>query len=446
MDHPPWPLFALAGAAALALGTCYVAFGPSTASKRPRRPHDPPGLSNSGQSCFVNAILQALASCGTFIQWLETRIQDHCPQDQSVREQLGHTLAILNNRGQIGRVQVWSAEPLMTAIRMHGWVIDTQEQDAHEMLHILLTSLEEELLRLEMARTNTAGIGDIVEATLPESNPVSQPDFQPGHRRRSSGVFLKSGEEITLPHVEGQTNTLKRRKTSTPFNGTLTNKVTFTDGRSKSPVSSLGFNNITLCLPKSGHILNGVVSLETLLQMYISRETVEGATSQSGHKTNPALAKQLAFGKLPPCLCLHIQRTAFSANTPSKRWEHVAFPELLDMKRYVYLSQMKKDQALKKSVSNQEVMSLLSDMSSSSSPSDLYLLRSVVVHLGQVSSGHYVTYRRGPLNTPSGSKWFCISDASVEPVPLSTVLKANAFMLFYEKLQPTAITPTTYFC
>lgn len=323
--------------------------------------------------------------------------------------------------------------------RKHGWVIDTQEQDAHEMLHILLTSLEEELQRLEMARSQTTGIGDIVDA---ETEPRGEPETQsPGHRRRSSGVFLKSGEEIALPHVEGQTNTLKRRKTCTPFNGTLTNKVTFSDGRSKSPVSSLGFNNITLCLPKSGNIFSGVVSLETLLQMYISRETVEGVTSQTGRKTNPDLAKQLAFGKLPPCLCLHIQRTAFSGSGPVKRWEHVSFPELLDMKRYVYLSQMKKDQALKKSVSNQEVLSYLTDASSSSSPSDLYLLRSVVVHLGPVNSGHYVTYRRGPLNTPSSAKWFCASDLLVEEVPLSTVLKADAFMLFYEKLQPTATSP-----
>ena len=31
------------------------------------------------------------------------------------------------------------------SLREHGWVINTDEQDAHEMLHVLMTTLEEEI-------------------------------------------------------------------------------------------------------------------------------------------------------------------------------------------------------------------------------------------------------------------------------------------------------------
>ena len=34
--------------------------------------------------------------------------------------------------------------PIVLICRSHGWRIDTDEQDAHEMLNVLLTSLEEE--------------------------------------------------------------------------------------------------------------------------------------------------------------------------------------------------------------------------------------------------------------------------------------------------------------
>eukprot|EP00095_Tigriopus_kingsejongensis_P012456 maker-scaffold6759_size3621-snap-gene-0.1 protein:Tk12456 transcript:maker-scaffold6759_size3621-snap-gene-0.1-mRNA-1 annotation:"ubiquitin carboxyl-terminal hydrolase 30-like" len=430
MERPPMQLVALG--AALALGL-YVAFGPSGRRVK-RQKHAPPGLANSGHACFVNASLQALASCPSFMSWLAERVQDHPPDEDSVREQLWQLIQILNNRSGVTDLVCWNADGLMAAIRRHGWYIDGQEQDAHEMLHILLTSLEEELQRSERAQGGTGGIGDILNQEE-SAEPVpegSQTSPSPGHRRRSSGVFMKSGQEITRPNVEGQTNTLKRRKTATPFSGTLTNKVTFTDGRAKSPISALTFNNITLSLPQTSSGFFGgsaSVSLETLLQMYISRETVENVIEPAPGAQPSDLAKQMAFGKLPPCLCLHIQRTAYSSQGPTKRADHVTFPEVLDMSRYVYLSQMKKDLALRQSATSVEVLSYLNPK-----VSDLYQLCSVLVHLGPVHSGHYVTYRRGPLGSRMARRWFYTSDSTVEEVPSTTVFKAHVFMLFYERI------------
>ena len=49
--------------------------------------------------------------------------------------------------------------------------------------------------------------------------------------------------------------------------------------------------------------------------------------------------KQLSFGKLPECLCFHIQRTGFSGGQAYKRHDYVEFPQQLNMERFTHASQ-----------------------------------------------------------------------------------------------------------
>lgn len=65
-----------------------------------------------------------------------------------------------------------------------------------------------------------------------------------------------------------------------------------------------------------------------------------------------------------------------------------------------------------------------------------YKLTSVIVHLGGISTGHFIAYRRAP--SINGQRfpdnWLYTSDTVVKKVPLSEVLAADAYMLFYEKI------------
>jgi len=54
-----------------------------------------------------------------------------------------------------------------------------------------------------------------------------------------------------------------------------------------------------------------------------------------------------------------------------------------------------------------------------------YDLLSVVVHIGKLNSGHYISYSR------VGHQWFMFDDHKVTLVPESQVLGAEAFLLFY---------------
>ena len=73
-----------------------------------------------------------------------------------------------------------------------------------------------------------------------------------------------------------------------------------------------------------GHFFNKQILLQ---------ESVEGADSRNN------LIKQLSFGKLPECLCFHIQRTGFSGGQVYKRHDYVEFPLELNMERFTHASQ-----------------------------------------------------------------------------------------------------------
>uniref|UniRef100_A0A0K0CZP2 ubiquitinyl hydrolase 1 n=1 Tax=Angiostrongylus cantonensis TaxID=6313 RepID=A0A0K0CZP2_ANGCA len=62
-----------------------------------------------------------------------------------------------------------------------------------------------------------------------------------------------------------------------------------------------------------------------------------------------------------------------------------------------------------------------------------YQLRAVSEHRGVPQSGHFVTYRRGISNPQT---WYLTNDAKVQRVPYLQVVKAQAYMLYYERIRP----------
>jgi len=255
-----------------------------------------------------------------------------------------------------------------------------------------------------------------------ETSPSVHSRF-PKRKRCNSGVYSKSGEELPSSVVSN----LSKPKCQTPFTGLLTSKLSFTNGKSVSPVHYTAFNNITLNLPGGGL---GTVTLDTLLQMFVSQERVENCEgSEQGGEDN--FMKQLTFGKLPDCLCFHIQRTGFAGGQPYKRHDYVEFPVLLNMDRFTHTSQLTKSRSINMMMSNSGPNSLPSQHTFHQQ--SLYQLRSVVVHTGGIHSGHYITYRKGPLGTKNSSRWYYTSDSLIKQVPFSEVCRAPAYMIFYER-------------
>lgn len=74
-----------------------------------------------------------------------------------------------------------------------------------------------------------------------------------------------------------------------------------------------------------------------------------------------------------------------------------------------------------------------------SSTEYLFQLVAVLVHHGDMHSGHFVTYRRSPSSprssSPFSSQWLWVSDDSVRKASLHEVLSSSAYMLFYERVR-----------
>ena len=59
----------------------------------------------------------------------------------------------------------------------------------------------------------------------------------------------------------------------------------------------------------------------------------------------------------------------------------------------------------------------------------LYRLQSVIVHIGEVNKGHFITYRRDT----KADDWVLSSDECTKFVSKQSVLLSNAYLLFYER-------------
>lgn len=62
----------------------------------------------------------------------------------------------------------------------------------------------------------------------------------------------------------------------------------------------------------------------------------------------------------------------------------------------------------------------------------IYELYGIVVHGGNLGSGHYTAYVKKKIDENT-NKWFFFSDTFVRPATEEEVLQSEAYILFYEK-------------
>lgn len=231
-----------------------------------------------------------------------------------------------------------------------------------------------------------------------------------------------------------------------PFRGGLSSQLVCGGCGYKSVVRYDKFDSITLNLPEQR---NPGLSLGHLLSEFVAPETLHGVKCEQCNEVT-SHTKSLTFGKLPPCLCIHVSRTTWSPHGHAfKRQDFVHFPETLSMAPYSFVQP-----GLSSNAGTPLWGSTLSLYSSSLPtnpdtpmgsmmgiqnfglgncmfPRNLYRLLAVVVHSGEANTGHFITFRRGALR--NSHRWFYTSDTIVKEVPIEDVLSSSAYLLFYDR-------------
>ncbi|KFO95824.1 Ubiquitin carboxyl-terminal hydrolase 30, partial [Calypte anna] len=454
----------IGGVAAAVAAGMYVLWGPMTERKRRRRGLVP-GLLNLGNTCFMNSLLQGLSSCPSFIKWLEEftaqyRTEQPQPSEhQYLSVTLLHLLRALSCQEAAEDDDVLDASCLLEVLRMYRWQISSfEEQDAHELFHVLTSSLEDERDR----QPRVTHLFDV--------HSLEQPEI-----KQKQIICRTRG---SLPPVSSHW------KAQHPFHGRLTSNMVCKHCEHQSPVRYDTFDSLSLSIPAA--VWGRPMTLDHCLHHFISSESVkdvvcdnctkiqaEGTLNgQSIENQRTTFVKQLKLGKKeflsgegdqalewaaqgssgfsvsgdlskePGCgtECHGLGTTGgvdqgldlMGSEVPSNPAN-----SMIAARQGVFCS--------KREISAQRAgrgccMCVLTPLSlSSSSPVYLYRLMAVVVHHGDMHSGHFVTYRRSPASPksplPVSSQWLWVSDDTVRRASLQEVLSSSAYLLFYERVQ-----------
>lgn len=459
-----------AGLTAAVVVGAFVLWGPGGAPKVRKRRGQIAGLQNMGRTCFLNTLLQALAACPTFIEWLKRYAKAN--SHNSMITTLYTVIEVVNGTHESARGTPVCPLGVLQSLRAAGWVVPADQQDAHELLHVLLTCIEEEtaaMARKPGCLSDALGLGG-GRAWSALASPASPPAAPATPSLLTRPASAAPGDEPDLADPEPNPGPLVRKGVSRsfcqlssvgrrwacpaparpapspPFRGTLASRLHCTVCSTKSPIRYDKFDSVSLSLDSAGAGFSGTYSLAGLLRAFTAPEMVNGvecakcsASSPAAPAPTPAHTKHIrtvSFGKLPPCLCMQVSRVQWAGGRLSKRAEHVAFPETLSMAPYATLHQPKNE--LMSLVGEGRLRSGLSVWNARGGGAGArggdaapYTLVAVVVHVGGARSGHFATYRRG--NGFEAKRWWYTSDTLVHEVSLQEVLRCSAYMLFYER-------------
>ncbi|XP_017242591.1 ubiquitin carboxyl-terminal hydrolase 27 isoform X2 [Daucus carota subsp. sativus] len=311
-----------------------------------------PGLQNLGNNCFLNVILQALASCSGFRGFVRKRVAEHQGFSAEELEEIMPLAVSLDSLLEDmctpqHEIKVLSPLKVMMAINYYNQHFNlTNQQDAEEAFLHILSSLREELVELYVY-----DYGSLADAVCLVDNRIL------GLESRATQIELQRWKEYSLG----------------PFDGILRSILTC---HSCSNQISLDFHYFhSLHLPvMAGSSVEGCLkhffAAEKLDDYFCSRcwhiaavkylsitnkykkDTVEVGNCSNQDSCDcrnlsmlralpwsnsySRTLKQLNVARSPEILCLHLQRVSPNMFGELFKFQgHISFPLTLNMSRFM---------------------------------------------------------------------------------------------------------------
>jgi len=355
-------------------------------SKKTRQIKGVTGLKNLGNTCYLNTIVQVLASLKCFRQAL---MEVECAMQSPI---LSDTDA--------------SKSPPRAARRKRN-------------VNSLTKSLQKLVQELNAGTKRTVEPSYFVQAVheqMPSFNGHLQQDVQE--------FFCQLLYKLNVEKTHGCSEEILNCVVNRMFTGAWQSEVTCNQCGNANQ-NREQFNTLPLEFPNKYHKSQSLlkpVTLDYLLHFYTQSEPLgrvyncencrtrvgpNGRTRRQSVRTEAA--KRITVLESPKCLFIHLKRARYShINGQEKINCHVDFPEKLNLGPYMTKEKDKEN--------NPE-----------------YVLRAVVVHHGKYfSSGHYTTYVwNDSENRKNTSGWVQYNDSEVTGSRLLDVMQSQAYMLLY---------------
>ena len=339
----------------------------------------PPGYENLGNTCFLNAVMQALSNSELLVAAVDR--SQHCeyctalPEDTCVLckvESHIKQVAVSTTRTIAPRGIVDSL-PFISTTLLHG-----QMEDAHEFLRNLVSGMQMSLAR---------DLHDNVDEGYP---------FSLFRGSLHSQVFCTRCAQVTVK---------------------------------ADPIEDLELE-VSRCS-----------TLETALDDFCQVEVLSGANAFSCETCGQLTTahRRMQVHRVPAILSIQLKRFAVTNNgqgRPSKITHFVEYPQVLQLSPERHLtSDSSTSTSSNKSSSSSSSSSSTSSTSSSSRGANTTSMElfAVVVHLGSaIGNGHYIAY----LHCPDDS-WYRVDDTHVSKVSAYEALSQSAYLLFYQRCSGT---------
>ncbi|KAI8647613.1 hypothetical protein BD408DRAFT_378445 [Parasitella parasitica] len=406
------------------------------------------GLVNTGNSCFLNSVLQSLSSLPKLQIYLDQLNSAHSTSKIPVTQSLLKTLRLLSKPSE----GTFQPIEIVKVLKQNHQVINREQQDAQELYQLLINDLETETSKLSQKRgfqdTSSFGAPDKIDACMIDNPLTGSIAYQTACMQcgYTSGIPMHSfnNVQLTLPAADVTTldECLKQLTCVEYLNDVECSKCSLI-----KTVQTLGVEIELLQGTRNNterlqHLQTAKKEIEHRLETGVIEQNNSGDLQGMISKSVSVKSKQGMFAKPPKVLCLHFVRSIYlPSGDVMKNTCQVQYPEVLDLAPYCTDGTLKTRST---STPDHDVSSIK------------YRLMSSVVHYGSHNSGHYIAYKRRLLADHCGcdycghddtklkshdSEWFKISDDKVMACEADDALRENPFMLLYELVEQEDIAP-----